>query len=59
MLLPFRFAIGFPIEVLMGKVPLNIYFEGIAILLTWVLILYTFSKLLMWKGLKSYTGVGI
>lgn len=57
-LLPFRYTLSFPIEVLMGKVTGARMFEGFVISIVWVIILVITYKVLFRYVLKNYEAFG-
>ena len=57
-LLPFRYMVAFPVEVLTGQLPPNEVTYGFLIQAGWLLVALALYTLLWRKGLKHYTAVG-
>jgi ABC-2 type transport system permease protein len=57
-LLPFRYMVAFPVEVLTGQLPPNEIAYGFLIQAGWLLVALSLYALLWRKGLKHYTAVG-
>lgn len=57
--LPFQYTVALPTEVLMGRVPDAVAWQGIGMQVVWTVSLYMLSKLFWRKGLLYYTGVGM
>lgn len=57
-LLPYRYIIGFPIDVIMGRLSAAEIAAGFAIGVAWIFILGTVFTLLWRSGLKRYGAVG-
>lgn len=57
-LLPFKYAIYYPINILNGKVPDNQIFTGMLMQLIWIVFLSILLKLLWERGMKKYVAVG-
>lgn len=57
-LTPFPYLIFFPIKIYLGNISTVQIYQGIAISLAWILILYIFVKLVWRIGLRSYTAHG-
>jgi ABC-2 type transport system permease protein len=56
--LPFRYMVGFPVEVLTGMVQGRAILSGFVIQLGWLVVAVALS-VLMWRvGLRRYTAVG-
>lgn len=52
--LPFKYLIQFPIDVYLGKLPMNIVFINLGILVLWCTILLSLTMAVFKKGLKGY-----
>ena len=57
-LLPFRYMIGFPIEVLMGKLPPGETVAGLVIQFIWTTSVIIIYKMIWNRGVKAYTAIG-
>jgi ABC-2 type transport system permease protein len=57
-LLPFRSTLGFPIEMLMGRLDAAAIRQGFAVALVWSLVFLVAYRLLWRAGLKRYDAVG-
>jgi ABC-2 type transport system permease protein len=57
-LLPFRYMIGFPVEVLTGQLTQPEFLLGFALQIGWLLVAVTFYKLAWKYGLRHYAAVG-
>ncbi|MEK7498114.1 MAG: ABC-2 family transporter protein [Patescibacteria group bacterium] len=55
---PFPYLLFFPLQVYLGKLPLNVIFEGITISIIWSLVLTVFMKIVWAKGLIEYRAEG-
>jgi ABC-2 type transport system permease protein len=56
--LPFRYMVGFPVEIITGQLPVNQVLSGLAIQAAW-LVLALAACLLVWRsGLRRYSAVG-
>lgn len=58
-ILPYRYIIGFPIDIVVGKLPNSQIISGIVIQCCWALSLLVIYNILWKRGLKSYSGYGI
>lgn len=56
--LPFQYTISFPINVVIGKLPMATAGQGIAIQILWILILTLLSHFLWQLGMKKYVAIG-
>lgn len=56
--LPFRYMLGFPIEVLMGRLEANEIAMGFALQLGWTSVAFAISLFTWRRGLRHYTAVG-
>lgn len=56
--LPYQYMLGFPINVLLGKVSQTELFQGVGIQLIWVIVLYIVYRIVWQKGLQRYGGYG-
>jgi ABC-2 type transport system permease protein len=57
-ILPFRFLIGFPIELLMGRLSMAQIGEGFLGILFWIVVFFILHRLLLALGIKKYSAVG-
>lgn len=57
-LLPFRYMVGFPVEVLTGQVAGSALLTGFVIQIGWVLVALTAYAVLWRQGVRRYTAVG-
>lgn len=57
-LLPFRAMLGFPVELLLGRLAPGAIGAGLAIQLFWVVVLFGLMQLLWRRGLRRYGAVG-
>lgn len=57
--LPFRYLFDFPVNTLIGRVPLEGWAMGATISLAWWLVIAGITRLVWRRGMFSYTGVGI
>lgn len=57
-LLPFRYMVGFPIEVLMGKLSPGQLLFGLAVQVVWVVVVVVLYKVTWRSGIKAYTSIG-
>jgi ABC-2 type transport system permease protein len=57
-LLPFRYVVGFPVEVLTGQLDGRALLTGFALQLAWLAVALALSTLMWRKGLRRYTAVG-
>ncbi len=56
--LPFRYTLSFPVEILLGRLPLIQIGQGLMIQYGWVLVFCIFYRWLWQRGLKRYSAVG-
>jgi len=56
---PFPYFVNFPIQTFMGNISLHDWIKQASVLLLWVLVCATISKLIWKRGQYQYTGVGI
>ncbi|MGL5646321.1 MAG: ABC transporter permease [Clostridium sp.] len=56
--LPFKYMLQFPVDVLIGKISNEGILFGITIQLIWAVIIFVFLKVLFNKGLKKYIAIG-
>ncbi len=56
--LPYRYMIGFPVEVILGKLSAAEFYRGICISMIWILVLLVIYKFIWLNGIKRYTSVG-
>jgi ABC-type uncharacterized transport system, permease component len=57
-LLPFKYIIYFPINILNGKLPVEAILSRIAIQFLWILLLALVSNILWKVGMKKYIAIG-
>ncbi len=57
-LLPFRSTLGFPIEILMGRLTWPEIWSGFAVTAAWILISFAVYRILWHFGLRRYEAVG-
>ncbi|WP_088547201.1 ABC transporter permease [Paenibacillus aquistagni] len=57
-LLPFKYTIYFPVNVLNGRLAMNEAFQGMLIQLVWFVLLIGASRMAWKLGLKRYVGIG-
>jgi len=57
-LLPYRYMLGFPVEVLMGRLSPAQMGQGFLILIAWFLVTILLHQILWKRGLRRYTAVG-
>jgi ABC-2 type transport system permease protein len=57
-LLPFRYMVGFPVEVLTGQVSGQSLLAGFALQATWLAVAVGFSAVIWRLGVRRYTAVG-
>ena len=56
--LPFRYMIGFPVEVLTGKLAAGELWSGLALQGGWLLVALALSALVWRAGSRNYTAIG-
>lgn len=56
--LPYRYMLGFPIEILLGKLDNKQILFGIGLQCVWILIVLTLYSFIWRKGIKHYSAVG-
>lgn len=57
-ILPFRYMLGFPIEVLMGKLSPGQLVLGVVVQFVWVVVVVLLYKVVWRSGVKVYTAIG-
>jgi ABC-2 type transport system permease protein len=57
-LLPFRYMLGFPVEVLSGMLPLAEVLKGLCIQAFWLVTVVILQKLAYSRGIRRYTAIG-
>jgi ABC-2 type transport system permease protein len=57
-LMPFHYAVGFPVDVLVGAVAHADVLKGIAIQIVWIFLMILFSRMLWNLGTKKYLAAG-
>lgn len=55
---PFPYLLFFPLQVYLGKIPINIMFQGIMISGAWCVALYFIMRLIWLSGIKTYRAEG-
>lgn len=58
-LLPFRFFVSFPLEIVLGQIKGGQIFEGFLVGLAWIIFFGMLYKPFMRRGIKKYEAVGI
>jgi len=56
--LPFKWAVAFPVELLLGRLSPDEITRGFSIQLLWLVIGLILHKLVWWRGVKKYSAVG-
>ncbi len=56
--LPYRYMLGFPIELILGKLNSNQIITGLALQCIWIVVVILINRVIWKKGIKSYTAVG-
>ena len=56
--LPFRYTMSFPVELLTGRLSLAMILQGIAIQWVWIAAFYALNRWVWRKGLRRYSAVG-
>jgi len=57
-ILPFRWMVSFPLELLLGRLTLHQALMGLVTQVTWLLVSFTLLKVIWRAGLRAYTAVG-
>jgi ABC-2 type transport system permease protein len=57
-LLPFRYMLGFPVEILSGMLPYPEIVKGLCIQAFWLLGVILLQKVVLNKGIRRYTAIG-
>jgi len=57
-LLPFRYMLGFPVEVLSGMLPLAEVMKGLCIQASWLVSVVILQKLIYNRGIRRYIAIG-
>jgi len=57
--LPFVFLTAFPADLLMGKMTMGHWFEGMVVLTLWATLFFAIAFQIWKRGIRQYTGVGI
>lgn len=57
-ILPFRFMMSFPIEIMMGRVPLNDVLIGLGMVSIWIVILLGIYRFLWRRGIRQFSAFG-
>jgi ABC-2 type transport system permease protein len=58
MCLPFRYMLGFPVELLTGKLAVQDVVTGLVIQAIWVFVAFILQKVVLSHGIKKYTAIG-
>jgi ABC-2 type transport system permease protein len=58
-LLPFRYSLAFPVEILLNRLPPEEIAWGFLCLAAWLMLAWVGVRVLWAAGLKQYTGVGM
>lgn len=58
-LLPFQYAMFYPIKILTSDIPMNDHLKGITVLVISIILFAIIANLLWRKGIKSFSSVGI
>jgi ABC-2 type transport system permease protein len=56
--LPFRYTMSFPVEVLMGRLATPVILRDIAVQWLWAIALYALCRWVWRRGLRQYSAVG-
>ena len=56
--LPFRWNVGFPVELILGRLPVDQALRGLGVQLFWLLVIGALFRLLWNRGVKRYSAVG-
>ncbi len=56
--LPYRYMIGFPVEVILGKLNQDEIIKGLIIQLTWIILVVIIHQIIWKRGIKHYSSVG-
>jgi ABC-2 type transport system permease protein len=56
--LPFRWTVGFPVELLLGRLSLSAALTGMAIQMAWVLVSLVLVRIVWRAGVRTYSAVG-
>jgi ABC-2 type transport system permease protein len=57
-ILPFRWLIGYPIDLIMGRLTLNQALMGLGVQFVWLIISYIVLRVVWRAGVKIYSAVG-
>ncbi len=57
-ILPYRYMLGFPVEVLLGKLSMGQTIGGIVFQLIWLFIIIGLNRVIWKRGIKHYSSVG-
>ncbi len=57
-LLPFKYIISFPINIINGKLDLSLVWNGLFMQLLWICILTVIAALMWKRGTRKYIAVG-
>ncbi len=55
---PFKYLAYFPAAVFLGKVEGAEMYQGLAVLVFWVMFFIVLSRIMWWRGVKRYSGFG-
>lgn len=56
--MPYQFAIYFPIQIILGRLPPGVYLQKLALGLLWLVFLYLLFRWIWREGLKRFSAVG-
>jgi ABC-2 type transport system permease protein len=56
--LPYQFIIYFPVEIILGRIPAELYFQKLVLGLAWLLALYMLFRWVWREGVKRFSAVG-
>jgi len=56
--LPFRYMLGFPVEILTGQLSIGAIFTGFCLQVSWLAVALTLFVIIWRAGLKHYSAVG-
>ena len=57
-LLPFRYMLGFPVEILSGMIPFAEVIKGLCIQAFWLIFVAALHKVVYSRGIRRYTAIG-
>jgi len=56
--LPYQFTIYFPVQIILGYIPPDLYFQKLGLGVTWLFALYLLFRWIWRKGVKQFSAVG-